>query len=79
MSTSNEYSVNFMIGLSILQMYRNTEFSISIIENSSIYICGLSKLGSQSIKELTALGWNVGKDKDGGGWAEYHKLEYVDI
>jgi hypothetical protein len=78
MSTSNQDSRNFVLGIGIISKYRNDEFSISVIEVSSISICGLSRISDQDIEDLKLFGWNAGKDKDGGGWAEYFKLEYVD-
>jgi len=76
--TSNLDSRNFIMGIGIISKYRNDEFTIDVVENSAISISGLNKISEQDIEDLKLFGWNAGKNKDGGGWAEYFKLEYVD-
>lgn len=76
--TSNEDSKNFILGIGIISKYRTDELTINVIESSAISINGLYKISDQDIEDLKLFGWNAGKDKDGGCWAEYFKLEYVD-
>jgi hypothetical protein len=76
--TSNEHSTNFVLGIGILSKYKNDEFSISVIETSAIAVSGLNQISAQDIEELKLLGWGAGRNNEGGSWAEYYKLEYVD-
>jgi hypothetical protein len=76
--TSNQDTKNFVQGLAIISKYMNEESSLSVIEVSSISVCQLDRIPAQDLEALKALDWNAGKDKDGGSWAEYFKLEYVD-
>lgn len=76
--TSNEDSRNFVLGFGVIAKYRNDDFSISVIEVSSISISGLNRMSDQDIEDLKMFGWNAGRNNEGGSWAEYFKLEYVD-
>jgi len=76
--TSNKNSNGFLLGLVLLAKYRTDELTINVIEVSSISINGLKLVSKEDMEDLKLLEWNVGKDKDGGSWAEFFKLEYVD-
>jgi hypothetical protein len=76
--TSNEASRNFVLGIGIISKYRTDEFRICVIESSAISVSGLKKMSEQDVEDLKLFGWNAGRDNEGGSWAEYFKLEYVD-
>jgi len=76
--TSYENSNGFLLGLVLLAKYRLDDFTVNVIETSTISINGLRSVSKEDMEDLKLFGWNVGKDKDGGSWAEFFKLEYVD-
>lgn len=76
---NNKFSKNFLEGSFILNKYKNDEFTICVVEISTISISNLNKIEKEDMQKLNSLGWNVGKNNDGGSFAEYSKLIYVDI
>jgi hypothetical protein len=77
--TPTKHSDNFMFGLLVLDKYRNDKFSINIVEVSTVVVEGLNRISKEDIEALTVFGWEAGKNNEGDGWAQFSKLEYVDI
>lgn len=84
--TSNENSRDFLYGLAILAKYRTDNFSINIIESSTVTISGLKRisksLSEQDYSDLTFLGWDIWNHPDINedvATAEYRELDYVDV
>ena len=72
-------SRDFLMGAAILSNYMTEDLSVVVYENTSISISGLKYISSEEDRAaLGFLGWEFGKDKDGGSWAQYVELEYVD-
>jgi hypothetical protein len=77
--TSYNNSSDFLMGTAILSKYMTEDLSVDVYENTSISISGLKSISSEEDRAaLGFLGWDFGKDKDGGSWAQYVELEYVD-
>lgn len=70
-------SKNFIEGITICQKYMTDDTIVNVIKKSSIAITELKCLPKDVVLSLINLGWNAGS-KD-YGWAEYFKLEYLDV
>jgi hypothetical protein len=77
--TDHVKSRDFLMGASMLINYATEETSIDVAEQSAIVISGLRVISyKEDLTLLKSWGWEIGKDKEGGSWAQYFGLEYVD-